>query len=80
MKKRNCSNYCNLGKLISKKLIDMGKNQKWLAETIGINKVSLSKIIIGDQIPSVHTLSTISKSIGIDCNYLIEAIINKEAY
>lgn len=64
-----------LGKEILKNLYKQGKNQKWLANEIGISAPSISAIISGRTNPSQQTLKKISEILKIDIDKLIDYLL-----
>lgn len=74
----NLTNKPPLGTLIGKRLKEMGKQQKWLAQEARMSKVYLRSIMNGRAIPTLATLKQIAKSLGMDPFYLVAALFGKE--
>lgn len=56
-----------------------GTTQKELAERVGLSTTSLSRIITGDQTPSLETLEKIAVALGCDVSELFESTSNKKS-
>lgn len=67
------------GKIILKRLVDMEKNQKWLAEAIGTNQTRIYDYISGRCAPSARVLYKIATVLELDCNVLLAAISCEES-
>lgn len=67
-----------LGTLIGKRLKEMGKQQKWLAQEARISKTYLCNIMNGRAIPTLAALKQIAKPLGLDPFNLVAALFGKE--
>lgn len=56
-----------------------GTTQKDLAERVGLSTTSLSRIITGDQTPSLETLEKIAFALGCEVSELFESTSNNHA-
>lgn len=65
------------GLLIVNKLEEMGKNQVYLAQEVGLTQVSVYRFLTGQSIPTVKTLYSISKVVDISIEELAEALFEK---
>ncbi len=63
-----------LGKLILRELYLQGKNQRWLAEQIGVNPNHICVLLSKTKFPRSDTLLKISKALNIDIAELYQAI------
>jgi len=52
-------------------LAEKGKTNLWLAETLGMNKTTVSKWCTNDGQPSMETLFEIAKALNVDVRELI---------
>lgn len=62
------------GKVILKRLIDIDKNQRWLADQCNVTSGQISRLISGTVKPSVKLLKRISKSLDIDSGELVNTL------
>lgn len=69
---------CRLGKIILIRLIELGKNQVWLAHEANTSAERISAYVTGRAIPSAQSVYAISKVLEIDSNKLLEAIVSEE--
>lgn len=67
-----------LGKVILKKLVDIEKNQNWLAESVDTTPERISSYVTGRSVPSVVTLYKIADVLNVDYAELINAIISEK--
>ncbi len=74
----NLNNKPPLGTLIGKRLKEMGKQQKWLAQEAHISKNYLCRVINGRAIPTLAVLKQIAKPLGLDPFDLVAALLGKE--
>ena len=74
----NLTNKPPLGTLIGKRLKEMDKQQKWLAQEARISKVYLCSVMNGRAIPTLATLKQIAKPLGMDPFDLVAALFGKE--
>lgn len=74
----NLSNKPPLGTLIGRRLKEMGKQQKWLAQEAHISKNYLCGIMNGRAIPTLAALKRIAKPLGKDPFDLVAALFGKE--
>lgn len=65
------------GLLIVNKLEEMGKNQVYLAQEVGLTQVSVYRFLTGQSIPTIKTLYSISKVTGIGIEELTKALLNE---
>ena len=82
MKKGTECVYSELGKVICKRLIDLEKTTKWLADEIGVHPLTVSQYIKGSCAPSTKRLYKIATVLSIDVENLICVVLkeqNKEA-
>lgn len=75
----NLSNKPPLGTMIGKRLKEMGKQQKWLAQEARISKNYLCRVINGHAIPTLAALKQIAKPLGLDPFDLVAALFGKES-
>lgn len=74
----NLNNKPPLGTMIGKRLKEMGKQQKWLAQEARISKTYLCAIMNGRAIPTLAALKQIAKPLGLDPFNLVAALFGKE--
>lgn len=75
----NLKNKPPLGTMIGKRLKEMDKQQKWLAQEARISKVYLCSILNGRAIPTLAALKQIAKPLGLDPFDLVAALFGKES-
>ncbi len=73
----NLNNKPPLGTLIGKRLRDMNRQQKWLAQEARISKTYLCAIMNGRAIPTLAALKQIAKPLGLDPFDLVAALFGK---
>lgn len=74
----NLNNKPPLGTMIGKRLKEMGKQQKWLAQEARISKTYLCAVMNGRAIPTLAALKQIAKPLGLDPFNLVAALFGKE--
>lgn len=75
----NLNNKPPLGTLIGKRLKEIGKQQKWLAQEARLSKTYLCAVINGRAIPTLAALKQIAKPLGLDPFDLVAALLGKES-
>ena len=75
----NLNNKPPLGTLIGKRLKEIGKQQKWLAQEARLSKTYLCAVINGRAIPTLAVLKQIAKPLGLDPFDLVSALLGKES-
>ena len=75
----NLNNKPPLGTLIGKRLKEIGKQQKWLAQEARLSKTYLCAVINGRAIPTLAALKQIAKPLGLDPFDLVSALLAKES-
>lgn len=75
----NLHNKPPLGTMISKRLKEMDRQQKWLAQEAQISKTYLCAIMNGRAIPTLAALKQIAKPLGLDPFDLVTALFGKES-
>ena len=65
--------------MIAKRLKEMNRQQKWLAQEARISKTYLCAIMNGRAIPTLAALKQISKPLGLDPFDLVAALFGKES-
>lgn len=70
-------NKTTFGLLIINKLEEMGKNQMYLAQEVGLTQVSVYRLLTGQSIPTVKTLYNISKVTNISIEKLTKALLDE---
>ena len=75
----NLNNKPPLGTLIGKRLKEIGKQQKWLAQESRLSKTYLCAVINGRAIPTLAALKQIAKPLGLDPFDLVSALLGKES-
>lgn len=75
----NLNNKPPLGTLIGKRLKEIGKQQKWLAQEARLSKTYLCAVINGRAIPTLAALKQIAKPLGLDHFDLVSALLGKES-
>lgn len=60
--------------VVQQKATDMDITQKQLAEMLGIGTPKLSQILNGKRPPDVHFLKAVHEKLGIDGNFILEAV------
>ena len=65
----------HFGMIIYKRLTQMGKNQKYLAEKTGFSQLYISEILNGKHNPSIKAIYNISKVTGISIEELTKALL-----
>lgn len=73
----NLNNKPPLGTLIGKRLKEIGKQQKWLAQEARLSKTYLCAVINGRAIPTLAALKQIAKPLGLDPFDLVSALLGK---
>ena len=68
-----------LGTLIGKRLKEIGKQKKWLAQEARLSKTYLCAVINGRAIPTLAALKQIAKPLGLDPFDLVSALLGKES-
>lgn len=71
----NLNNKPPLGTLIGKRLKEIGKQQKWLAQEARLSKTYLCAVINGRAIPTLAALKQIAKPLGLDPFDLVSALL-----
>ena len=74
----NLNNKPPLGTLIGRRLKEIGKQQKWLAQEARLSKTYLCAVINGRAIPTLAALKQIAKPLGLDPFDLVAALLGKE--
>lgn len=77
MKKEKNFECCEFGKVIRKKLIDLGKSQKWLTERIGVSGVTMHAYMRGKSQPEMANLYKISTVLDINLVELVEILLKE---
>ena len=67
----------HFGMIIYKRLTQMGKNQKYLAEKTGFSQLYISEILNGKHNPSIKAIYNISKVTGISIEELTKALLDE---
>ena len=75
----NLNNKPPLGTLIGKRLKEIGKQQKWLAQEARLSKNYICAVINGRAIPTLAALKQIAKPLGLDPFDLVSALLGKES-
>ena len=75
----NLNNKPPLGTLIGRRLKEIGKQQKWLAQEARLSKTYLCAVINGRAIPTLAALKQIAKPLGLDPFDLVAAVLGKES-
>ena len=75
----NLNNKPPLGTLIGRRLKEIGKQQKWLAQEARLSKSYLCAVINGRAIPTLAALKQIAKPLGLDPFDLVAALLGKES-
>lgn len=75
----NLSNKPPLGTMIGKRLKEMGKQQKWLAQKARISKNYLCRVINGRAAPTLAMLKQIAKPLDSDPFDLVASLFEKES-
>ena len=75
----NLNNKPPLGTLIGKRLKEIDKQQKWLAQEARLSKTYLCAVINGRAIPTLAALKQIAKPLGLDPFDLVSALLGKES-
>ena len=75
----NLNNKPPLGTLIGKRLKEIGKQQKWLAQEARLSKTYLCAVMNGRAIPTLAALKQIAKPLGLDPFDLVSALLGKES-
>ncbi len=74
---RKKRNYCALGRLIAKRLIDLDKNQRWLSEETGIQQCSIVTYCNGKAVPSAQNIYKLAVALNFTTDTLIHAIVHE---
>jgi len=64
-----------LGREIKRNLYLLGKNQKWLAEEVGVTEGAISNIVCGRSKPSQKTLLKIADKLLINVEELVSCLL-----
>ncbi len=75
----NLYNKPPLGTLIGKRLKEMGRQQKWLAQEARISKTYLCAIMNGRAVPTLTALKQIAQPLGLDPFDLVAALFGKKS-
>lgn len=75
----NLYNKPPLGTMLAKRLKEMNRQQKWLAQEARISKTYLCAIMNGRAIPTLVALKQIAKPLGLDPFDLVAALFGKES-
>ena len=75
----NLNNKPPLGTLIGRRLKEIRKQQKWLAQEARLSKTYLCAVINGRAIPTLAALKQIAKPLGLDPFDLVAALLGKES-
>lgn len=75
----NLNNKPPLGTLIGRRLKEIGKQQKWLAQEARLSKTYICAVINGRAIPTLAALKQIAKPLGLDPFDLVAALLGKES-
>lgn len=70
-------NKSSFGMVISKRLVEINKNQTWLASECCVTKGQISHIIVGRSKPSFGVLRAMATSLDIDISDLVKALLDK---
>jgi putative transcriptional regulator len=54
-------------------LVEQNKSEKWLAETLGKNKATVSRWCNNESQPSIETLVKIANTLKVDVKYLLNS-------
>ena len=73
----NMTTKSRFGMLVCKRLTQMGKNQKDLAQESGLSPFYVSEILNGKHNPSVRAVYNISKAIGISIEELTKTLLDE---
>lgn len=73
----NLNNKPPLGTMIGKRLKEMGKQQKWLAQEARLSKTYLCAVMNGRAIPTLAALKQIAKPLDLDPLDLVGALFGK---
>lgn len=73
----NMTTKSRFGMLVCKRLTQMGKNQKYLAEKTGFSRFYICEILNGRHNPSVKAIYNISKTTGISIDKLAESLLDE---
>ena len=73
----NMTTKSRFGMLVCKRLTQMGKNQKYLAEKTGFSQLYISEILNGKHNPSIKAIYNISKVTGISIEELTKALLDE---
>jgi HTH-type transcriptional regulator/antitoxin HigA len=63
-----------LNEMVELKLFEKKLNRVTLAKTLGIGTPKLSQILNGKRPPDVHFLKAVHEKLGIDGNFILEAV------
>ena len=77
MKKERNFQLCEFGKVIKKRLVDLGKSQKWLTESIGVSGVTMHAYMKGKSQPEMKNLYKISTVLDINLVELVEILLKE---
>ncbi len=75
----NLNNKSPLGTMIGKRLKEMNRQQKWLAQEARISKTYLCAIMNGRAIPTLAALKQIAKPLGLEPFELVAALFGKDS-
>ena len=75
----NLNNKPPLGTLFGRRLKEIGKQQKWLAQEARLSKTYLCAVINGRAIPTLAALKQIAKPLGLDPFDLVAALLGNES-
>ena len=75
----NLNNKPPLGTLIGRRLKEIGKQQKWLAQEARLSKTYLCAVINGRAIPTFDTLKQIANPLGLVPCDLVSALLGKDS-
>lgn len=78
MKKEKSFEYCEFGKVIKIRLVELGKSNKWLADNIGTTQYTIGGYLRGQHKPEMGMLYKIASVLQLNFVELVEILIKED--
>lgn len=78
MKKEKSFEYCEFGKVIKIRLVELGKSNKWLADNTGTSPYTIGGYLRGKHKPEMGMLYKIATVLQLDFVKLVEILIKED--
>lgn len=70
--------YCEFGKVIAIRLVEINQNMQWLSEKVDLTPAAISNYCTGKCIPSLKSLRKIAIALGIEPYKLVDAVFKEK--